>query len=154
MPHFSCDFSTDRGHRRLSARINEERVLFPSSRILVVLDHYWLPKYYYSERYGTLWLEIGMCTLLHGGADEILLPFDDGKRHAGVSDMREMLAGRCHPKVNVELVGTADNPLWVASSEVEICPLLADTHGGDNEENTWSWLHPVHPFVRGTLKKT
>lgn len=151
MPHFSCDFSTVRGHKSLATRISEERKLFPNAKIIATLDWYWLPIRYFGTRYGKLWLESGMHCLLTAGADEVLLPFDNGDLHHGESDMVTMLAGKKHANVQLEFVPLASNPVWTASSEKEIEEVLASFRGGDNAENTRKWLSSTTPFVRGTL---
>jgi hypothetical protein len=152
MIHFSCDFSTDRGHKSLAARVAEERVIYPNTKIIITLDYYWLPVHYFTRRYGMLWLQSGMYVLLKGGADEIILPNDDGDRHGGESGMLKMLLGGCHPGVQLKFVTLESNPLWLSSNESEINTVLAESRGGDNATNTTDYLSSAHPFLSGTLK--
>ena len=151
-PHLDVDFSTDRGHRSIARRISEERQLFPGARILVVMDWYWLPVHYLGDRYGMLWIDTGVHRLLSGGADEVILPFDEGELHRGKSScMYLMLDGKFHPDVNLEYVPLGHNPLWVASGEQEIEEVLAQFPGGTNQDNTRKWLSSETPFVSATL---
>ena len=150
--HLDHDFSRDRGHRRIASRIAEERALYPGARILVVMDYYFLPVNYISERYGDLWLDTGVHRLLCGGADEVILPYDDGEFHMGQSScMAAMLDGNCHSDVKLDFVPLGHNPLWVATNSPEIEEFLASFHGGCNQEATSNYLKFETPFVSATL---
>ena len=108
---------------------------------------------YYASVYGMRWLKTGAQQLLAAGADEVLLPFDNGANIPETrSGMVKMLAGRVHPAVAVEFVAVQSNPLWVASQHVDVRDVLEHMRGGDNAEQTRQWLDPVRPFVRCSSK--
>ena len=126
--------------------------MHPGARILVVMDYYFMPVNYIAEAYGTLWLDTGVHRLLCGGADEVILPYDDGELHKGKSScMAAMLDGNCHIDVKLDFVPLGHNPLWVATNEPEIEEFLASFPGGCNQETTRNYLNFETPFVSATL---
>ena len=152
-PHLPCNFAVDRGHKSIAARVAAEKGATPSARIVVVLDHYWCELGYYEETYGLLWLCGGASRFLKAGADEVLLPFDNGiKIPKSRSGMVKMLGKRVHEGISVEFVAGSSNPLWLASQNVEIEAALGQVPGGDNAEQTRHWLDATRPFVRCTSK--
>jgi hypothetical protein len=153
LPHIDCIFSVDRGLRKVAVRIRAEKITAPQARVVVVLDHYWCEIRYYEEQYGMTWLQNGAHTLLSSGADEVLLPFDNGANiPSTASGMIVMLGGLIHPDVTVGFAMGRSNPLWAASECEEIREVLGDIRGGDNTEQSRKWLDPDRPFVRCTLK--
>jgi hypothetical protein len=154
LPHIDCDFSVDRGLRKVTARIRAEQSASPQARVVVILDHYWCEIRYYERQYGLNWLREDAHTLLSNGAEEVLLPFDNGANIPyEASGMIQMLTGPIHPDVTVDLVAGEQNPLWVASSSPDISEILGDIPGGDNAEQCRLRLDEDHPFVRCTHKK-
>jgi hypothetical protein len=152
MPHVTADFSMRRGQQDIIARIALEKQTHPNARVVVVLDHYWCEIRYYERLYGLKWLTSDANSLLRGGADEVVLPFDNGDNipHTA-SGMVHMLAGPIHPDLKVVFIQGPSNPLWIASQCDGIAEKLGSMPGGDNAENCRQYLHPTTPFVRCTL---
>lgn len=151
--HVTCNFASARGHRHLAGQIRTSKTQYASARILILLDYFWLPTHYYESNYGMRWLESGAHALLAAGADEVLLPFDNGSLiRPGESDMAKMLAGSCHESVLVEFTTCSGNPLWLATARADELGVLDGVRGGSNAEQTRNWLDIERPFVRCTLR--
>jgi hypothetical protein len=151
--HVTCNFASRRGHQRLAGHIKTCKTTRPLARILVLLDYYWLPTHYYASNYGMRWLETGAHSLLEAGADEVVLPFDNGERISpGESDMAKMLSGACHENVFLEFITCHANPLWRGTARAHEVGALDGVRGGSNEEQTRDWLDPERPFVKCTLR--
>jgi hypothetical protein len=121
MEHMSHDFKDRKALKTITEKIKMTRLGAPSSKILVILDYYFLQGRYYRERYGLDWLEGGAHRLLLAGADEMVLPFDNGWGHLKIgSDMADMLAGVQHPGTQIKFTSLEENLLWVATDSDEI----------------------------------
>jgi hypothetical protein len=153
MHHLDCNFGERKGIRKLANRIKAEKHEHPEAVITVTIDWNWLHKHYYTTNYGLHnWMAGGIKQILEAGADNILLPNDDGTRQEGHSCMAAALRSvRADAGFVFALVSHDKNPLWVASESVHIKNALAVIPGGDNEQNTKNWLHPEYPFVLFTL---
>ncbi len=157
MPHVHCTFSGRRGQLDIAARVKTEKTKFPHATIVVILDYYWLQQGYYT-RYGLHeWLQRGLACVLASGADSVLFPHDAGNLNSedthgarGRNMSTALAAGLFPDGVLWRYVPKQHNPLWVASDHKEIAAKLAKDHGGSNQHQTSSFLHPVHPFVEFT----
>jgi hypothetical protein len=155
LPHLTCNFASRRGQQDLIKRIASEKTTHPHARVVVVLDHYWCEIRYYERLYGLKWLSTDAHKLLLGGADEVVLPYDNGENIPySASGMAHMLAGPIHVGLDCTFIDGPSNPLWMASQCEAITAELASLPGGDNAENCRQYLHPRHPFVRCIKKHT
>jgi hypothetical protein len=146
--HLDCNFASERGQRGLCAHIARVRGTSPLARIVVALDYFWLPTHYYTTNYGTRWLQHGAHALIVSGADEVLLPYDNGEKiEHGQNDMARMLPGQCHPGIHVEFVVGAENPLWVVTERAVSLGALEGISGNSNAAQT-------HMLNRSTADKT
>lgn len=161
--HICANFLTGRGIKPVAAYIREHGAGY--SRVLVVIDFWWLETGYYHARYGTDWLadngkhlaEKGKCySLLQAGAAEVLLPFSGGRRNKDAGEVEDMLenfnAVPSNPgKLRVERVPSLlDNPLWAASANQDLAAIYIQHNRGSNLHQTECYLHPDAPFVRVT----
>ena len=149
MDHLDCGFNDRKGIRKLANRIKAEKLNYPEATITVILDWNWLHKHYYFTNYGLHnWIAYGIKQILEAGADNIILPNDDGDRQEGSSCMAAALSSVSDDAgFAFTFVSHEKNPLWVASDSNHIKEALAKFRGGDNMQNTKDWLHPQNPFV-------
>ena len=142
MDHLDCAFNDRKGIRKLANRIKAEKHNYPEAVITVTIDWNWLHKHYNTTNYGLHnWMAGGIKQILEAGADNILLPNDDGTRHEGHSCMAAALRSvRADAGFVFALVSHDKNPLWVASNSVHIKNALTAIPGG-----------PEYPFVLFTL---